>query len=148
MKSSSTIGMAQIAPVFLNREATTKKMLAYLTDAASRQCDLVIFGKVLLPGYPFWIELTNGDAFNSSVQKELYAYYACQAVSVASGDLNRICEIAREKKVMVILGFIERAEDRGGYSLYCSLANISQQGVIQYIYRKVMPTYEERVYWT
>lgn len=48
---------------------------------------------------------------------------------------------------MIILGFIERAEDRGSHSLYCSLANISQQGVIQYIHRKVMPTYEERLYW-
>lgn len=139
--------MAQIAPVFLNREATAEKMLAYIADAAARQCDLVIFGEALLPGYPFWIALTNGAAFNSSVQKELYAYYAGQAVSVTDGNLNRFCEIAREKKIMIILGFIERAEDRGGHSLYCSLANISQQGVIQYIHRKVMPTYEERLYW-
>ncbi len=83
--------MAQVAPVFLNREATAEKMLAYIADAATRQCDLVIFGEALLPGYPFWIELTNGAAFNSSVQKELYAYYAGQAVSVTAGNLNRFC---------------------------------------------------------
>lgn len=81
MKSSLTIGIAQISPVFLNREATADKMLAYITDAVTQHCDLVVFGEALLPGYPFWIELTNGAVFNSSVQKELYAYYAGQAVS-------------------------------------------------------------------
>ncbi|MDB5151478.1 MAG: carbon-nitrogen hydrolase family protein [Mucilaginibacter sp.] len=147
MKSSIIIGVAQIAPVWLNREATTEKILAYVSDAAIKNCDLVVFGEALLPGYPFWIELTGGAIFNSVVQKELYAYYAYQAVSVSSGDLNSICQIAKEKKIMIVLGFIEMAEDRGGHSLFCSLANINKEGAIQYIHRKVMPTYEERLVW-
>ena len=147
MKSSLIIGVAQIAPVWLNREATTEKILAYVSDAAVKNCDLVVFGEALLPGYPFWIELTGGAIFNSVVQKELYAYYAYQAVSVSSGDLDSICQIAKEKKIMIVLGFIEIAEDRGGHSLFCSLANINNEGAIQYIHRKVMPTYEERLVW-
>jgi nitrilase len=147
MKTSLIIGVAQIAPVWLNREATTEKILAYVSDAASKNCDLVVFGEALLPGYPFWIELTGGAIFNSVVQKELYAYYAYQAVSVSSGDLDSICQIAKEKKIMIVLGFIEIAEDRGGHSLFCSLANINKDGAIQYIHRKVMPTYEERLVW-
>src|SRR6187402_3526005 len=147
MKTSLTIGMAQIAPVWLNREATINKMLDYISDAAVQHCDLVVFGEALLPGYPFWIELTNGALFNSPVQKELYAYYAQQAVSVASGGLNAFCQMAKEKRIMIILGFIERADDRGGHSLYCSLANIDGEGAIRYIHRKVMPTYEERLVW-
>ena len=147
MTSTVTIGMAQIAPVWLNREATAEKMLAYVADAADLQCDLVVFGEALLPGYPFWIELTNGAVFNSPVQKELYAHYAYQAVSIRSGDLDPFLKLAREKRIMIIMGFIERAEDRGSHSLYCSLASISRDGVIQYVHRKVMPTYEERLYW-
>jgi len=147
MDSSLTIGIAQIAPVWLNREETAKKMLAYIADAASAGCSLVVFGEALLPGYPFWVELTNGALFNSPVQKELYAYYARQAVSVTSGDLDGFCRLAKEKKIMIVLGFIERAEDRGGHSLYCSLANVGIDGTIRYIHRKVMPTYEERLVW-
>lgn len=139
--------MAQIAPVWLNRAATAEKMLSYISDAANKQCDLVIFGEALLPGYPFWVELTNGALFNSPVQKEIYAYYAMQAVSVASGDLDPFCHLAKKKNITIVFGFIERAEDRGGHSLYCSLANISAEGKIQYIHRKVMPTYEERLVW-
>ena len=148
MKRSLTIGMAQISPVWLNREATIEKVLSYIADAAGQKCDLVVFGEALLPGYPFWIELTNGALFNSTVQKELYAHYAYQAVSVESGDLDRFCALAKEKKIRVVLGFVERAGDRGGHSLYCSLANIDSDGIIQYIHRKVMPTYEERLVWS
>lgn len=147
MESTLTIGIAQIAPVWLNREETTKKMLAYISDAANEGCRLVVFGEALLPGYPFWVELTNGALFNSPVQKELYAYYSRQAVSLSSGDLDDFCSLAKEKKIAIILGFIERAEDRGGHSLYCSLANIDADGTIRYIHRKVMPTYEERLVW-
>ncbi|MBB3054324.1 carbon-nitrogen hydrolase family protein [Mucilaginibacter gotjawali] len=147
MESALTIGIAQIAPVWLNREETAKKMLAYISDAANEGCRLVVFGEALLPGYPFWVELTNGALFNSPVQKELYAYYSRQAVSLSSGDLDSFCKQAKEKKIMIILGFIERAEDRGGHSLYCSLANIDADGSIGYIHRKVMPTYEERLVW-
>ena len=132
MKSSVTIGMAQIAPVWLNREATIFSVVAFVADAADRQCDIVVFivvfGEALLPGYPFWIELTNGALVNSQVQKELYAY---QAVSVASGNLNSFLKLAKEKRIIIMVGFIEHAEDRGGHSLYCLLANISQKGVIQ-----------------
>ncbi|WP_205943051.1 nitrilase-related carbon-nitrogen hydrolase [Pedobacter frigidisoli] len=147
MNTTLTIGMAQIAPVFLNREATTEKMLGYITDAASRHCDLVVFGEALLPGYPFWVELTGGAVFNSPVQKELYAYYAYQAVSVSSGDLDVFCKIAKDKKITIILGFIERTPDTGNHSLHCSLVNIGTNGELQYIHRKLMPTYEERLVW-
>ncbi|MFA6245396.1 MAG: carbon-nitrogen hydrolase family protein [Mucilaginibacter sp.] len=147
MESTLTIGIAQIAPVWLNREETVKKMLAYIADAANQGCRLVVFGEALLPGYPFWVELTNGALFNSPIQKELYAYYSHQAVSLTSGGLDSFCKLAKEKNIVIILGFIERAEDRGGHSLYCSLANIDSDGSIRYIHRKVMPTYEERLVW-
>lgn len=147
MKTDITIGMAQIAPVYLDKKKTTQKMLAYVDEAATKDCDLVVFGEALLPGYPFWVELTGGAVFNSQVQKELYAYYAAQAIIVEAGELQQFCNAARDKKIMIILGFIERAMDRGGHSLYCALACIGKEGEIRYIHRKVMPTYEERLVW-
>jgi nitrilase len=147
MNSTLSIGIAQIAPIWLDRQATTQKMLSYMEQAAGERCDLVVFGEALLPGYPFWVELTNGALFNSNVQKELYAHYASQSVSVSAGDLSDFSRLAKEKKIAVIIGFIERAEDRGGHSLYCSLANITSDGNLSYIHRKVMPTYEERLVW-
>lgn len=79
---SLTIAIAQIAPVWLNRSATTAKIAAYIQEAAEQQAQLVVFGEGLLPGYPFWIERTNGAIFNSPVQKELHAHYLRNSVQI------------------------------------------------------------------
>ena len=143
-----TVGLAQIAPVWLNREATTAKIVDYIARAAAEDCDLVVFGEALLPGYPFWVELTDGARFESALQKELFAYYAEQAVSIERGDLTAICHQARESGVAIYLGMIERAADRGGHSLYCSMLYVDATGEIQSVHRKLMPTHEERLVWS
>ncbi len=142
-----TIGIAQIAPVWLHREATLDKIIRYTKLAGEADCRLVAFGEALLPGYPFWIELTEGARFNSPVQKDIHAHYMDQAVQIEAGHLDGLCDAAREMQLAVYLGCIERAKDRGGHSLYCSLVYIDRKGGIQSIHRKLMPTYEERLTW-
>ena len=143
-----TIGLAQIAPVWLNRLQTLEKTLARVHEAAEANCHLVAFGEALLPGYPFWIERTDGAKFNSPVQKEIHALYLDQAVQVEAGHLDSLCEAARECQIAVVLGIIERPADRGGHSVYASLVYIDSNGVIQSVHRKLMPTYEERLTWS
>ncbi len=142
------VGLAQIAPVWLDRQSTLEKIGAYTARAAKEGCRLVAFGEALLPGYPFWLELTDGARFNSPVQKEIHAHYMDQAVQIESGHLDPLCETAAAHKIAVILGCIERAADRGGHSLYCSLVYVNQTGGIASVHRKLMPTYEERLAWS
>ena len=141
------VGLAQIAPIWLNREKTSEKIIEYIKKAASEKCQLVTFGEAILPGYPFWIERTNGAEFNSKTQKELYANYLDQAVQIETGDLNSICEAAKNHHIAVIVGIMERAENRGGHSVYASLVYIDTEGEIKSVHRKLMPTYEERLCW-
>ena len=42
---------------------------------------------------------------------------------------------------------MERAANRGGHSLYCSLVYIDANGEIGSVHRKLMPTHEERLVW-
>lgn len=42
---------------------------------------------------------------------------------------------------------MERAPDRGGSSLYCTLVYIDATGKIRSVHRKLHPTYEERLAW-
>lgn len=146
-KDTLKVAVAQIAPVWLNREATAAKMLDYVHDAGARGCELIVFGEALLPGYPFWTELTDGARFNSKVQKELHAFYLQQAIQVEAGHLDALCAAARQHRMAILTGSIERAPDRGGHSLYCSLIYIDQSGAIANVHRKLMPTYEERLSW-
>lgn len=46
-----TVGLAQMAPVWLNREKTLEKMIRRVQAAADQGCRLVAFGEALLPGY-------------------------------------------------------------------------------------------------
>ena len=147
-KDSLAVGLAQIAPVWLQREQTLEKMLSYAERAAEEKCGLVAFGEALLPGYPFWIERTDGARFDSDIQKEIHAFYASQAVQIEAGHLDPFRRLAVEKKIALMLGCIERPADRGGHSLYCSLVYIDAGGHLQTAHRKLMPTYEERLTWS
>jgi len=142
-----TVGLAQMAPVWLNRQGTLEKIIALVEQAAGQGCQLVAFGEALLPGYPFWVDLTDGARFNSPVQKEIYAHYLDQAVQIEAGHLDALRAVAARRQIAVILGCIERAADRGGHSLYCSLVYIDCAGQIGTVHRKLMPTYEERLTW-
>lgn len=141
------VGVAQIAPVWLDRAQTLAKIVSYTNRAAEEGCHLVAFGEALLPGYPFWIERTDGARFNSPVQKEIHAHYTHQAVDIEAGHLQPVCDVASQRHVAVMLGCVERAPDRGGHSLYCSLVYVDPRGTIQSVHRKLMPTYEERLTW-
>ena len=140
------VSLAQLLPVWLDRQATLEKIYDYISQAAAEGSKLVCFGETLLPGYPFWIDLTNGAKFESDMQKDYYAHYLREAVVVAE-DLTKIQQMAKQYGMAVYLGVAERAVDRGGQSVYCSLVYIDQQGIIQSIHRKLMPTYEERLVW-
>lgn len=142
------VALAQIAPVWLNRAATLEKMHTYVKQAAEQQSHLIVFGEAMLPGYPFWLELTDGARFNSRRQKEIHAHYLDQAIQIEAGHLDSLCRAAAEHQLAIITGSIERPADRGGHSLYCSAIYIDPQGQIANVHRKLMPTYEERLAWS
>lgn len=142
------VAMAQISPIWLNKQATIEKVEKYISRAGNERCELIVFGEGVLPGYPFWLSLTNGAQFNAAMHKEIHAHYIRNSIKVEAGDLKSICELAKKHKIAVFLGFIERAMDRGGHSLYCSLGYIDQKGIIKSVHRKLQPTYEERLTWS
>jgi nitrilase len=142
------VALAQIAPIWFDREATLKKVISYVQNAASRGCELVVFGEALVPGYPFWLDMTGGAKFDCDKQKAIQAEYSKQAVQIERGDLSELCQTCTENNIAVYLGIIERPQDRTGHSLYCSFVYIDQHGNIQSVHRKLMPTYEERLSWS
>ncbi len=148
MSSKITVALAQIAPVWLDKEATLEKILTILKQAKLEGAELVVFGEALLPGYPFWLALTDGAAWNKNVVKELHRHYALNSVVIESGDLDAVCAFAKANSIAIYLGIIERPGDRGGHSLYASLVYIDQNGIIQSVHRKLQPTYDERLTWS
>ncbi|MDT7830832.1 carbon-nitrogen hydrolase family protein [Flavobacteriaceae bacterium S356] len=141
------VALAQIAPVWLNKEATIEKIENNIKEAAKNGAELVVFGEALLPGYPFWIALTNGAAWDSPVQKEIHAHYIQNSITIEKGELDSISMLAKEHGIAVYLGIMERAANRGGHSIYASLVYIDANGIIQSVHRKLQPTFDERLTW-
>ena len=101
----------------------------------------------MLPGYPFWTSLTNASEWNSKKQKEIHAHYIRNSVTIEKGELDSICSLAKEHTIAIYLGIMERAQNRGGHSLYASLVYINEGGIIKSVHRKLQPTYDERLTW-
>ena len=142
------VALAQIAPVWLQREATLERVVARIDEAAKAGAKLVCFGEGLVPGYPFWVEHTDGAVFESAMQKDFFSHYAEQCVCIEDGHLKVVCAAARRGEIAVFLGIIEKPRDRTGHSVYASLVYIDQAGEIASVHRKLMPTYEERLVWS
>ena len=88
------VGVAQIAPVWMRRDATLERVLAAAGRAADEGCQLVVFGEALVPGYPLWLERTDGARFNDPLQKRIFARYLDEGVVVERGDLAPLCALA------------------------------------------------------
>jgi nitrilase len=142
-----TVALAQISPVWLDREETIKKVAQWIDKAAEAGAALVAFGETLVPGYPFWLAHTGGAKFDSKLQKEIHANYLDQAVDLDTGHLDLLSDRAKRHGIHVMVGCYERPRDRGGHTGYASLVSIDSGGSIQNVHRKVMPTYEERLSW-
>ncbi len=141
------VGIAQIAPAWFDRDATLAKVVDAARQAAAGGCELLCLGEALVPGYPFWLEHSGGARFDDPRQKQLFARYVDQGVVIERGDLAPLCAAARESGMALYVGVVERAPDRGGHSLYCSLVFIDATGTIASVHRKLQPTHEERLVW-
>lgn len=141
------IALPQIAPVWLDRARTLDKVILQIETAEKEKADLIVFGEGLVPGYPFWLDLTGGAQFDNDRQKALFAFYSDQAVTIEDGHLDKVCAALKAAKMACYLGIIERPRQRSGHSLYCSFVYIDKLGIIQSCHRKLQPTYEERLVW-
>ena len=139
------VALAQIAPVWLNKQKTLDKIKDAMLEAAKEKAQLVVFGEGLLPGYPFWLALTDGAQWDLKINKVLHAHYAQNSVNIEAGDIEELCVLAKELKMAAYVGVIERASNRGGHSLYCSLVYINENGFICSVHRKLQPTHDERL---
>ena len=148
MENLLKVALAQISPVWLNKTETLKKVENSIIEASKSKCELIVFGEGLVPGYPFWLALTEGASWNTKLNKELHAHYVRNAVQIEEGDLDTICQLSKKHNIAVYLGIIERAKNRGNHSIYASLVYINQLGEIKSVHRKLQPTYDERLTWS
>ena len=142
------LALPQLYPAWLDRRAGLELVIETIKTAGKEKADLVVFSEGFIPGYPFWLDQSGGANFDNAIQKEIFAHYSDQAVTIEDGHLDAVCEALKEAQMACYLGVIERPRDMSGHSLYCSFVYIDKSGTIQSVHRKLRPTYEERLVWS
>ncbi len=139
------VAAIQMAPVFLDRQATIDKVLAMQAEASVNGAELLAFPETIVSGYPAWADFTHASQFDQPDQKRAFAQYLDAAVDIDRGDLEPVVQAARDLAQFVYLGIAERSQS--GASIYCSLVAIHPERGVVGVHRKLKPTYGERLMW-
>ena len=132
---------AHIAPVFLDKKATTAKAISWIDEAAKKGAQLVVFPESFIPGFPIWAALWaplhNHDLFSQFVENSLF---------VDGPEIQAICQQAKKSQIFISLGFSERSSSSVG-CIWNSNLLISNRGEILVHHRKLVPTFFEKLIW-
>ncbi len=141
------IAAAQIRPHWMNKQATLRKAIDTIEEAARLGVELVVFPEAFLSGYPFWLCRTNAASFEDHLQSQAYAQFIEAAVEADGPEITQLVEAARDHKVSVFMGMNERGTAVGRGSIYCALLKIDAEQGLLGIHRKMTPTHDERLCW-
>ena len=142
----STLAVVQHSPAYLDKSMTLDRAVAFVTEAAGRGANLVIFPEAFIPGYPAWIwRLRPGGDWG--LTEEIHTRLLASAVNIEAGDLAPLYEAARTHKVTILCGMDEREGGLSRATLYNTVILIGPDGRLLNRHRKLMPTNPERMVW-
>jgi len=129
------VAAVQAAPVFMDLKGTVSKAVRLIEEAADKGCDLVVFPETWLPGYPWYIWLSN-----TMSNMKYFRRYHENSLVVGSDEFNTIAQAAKDNSIYVSTGASER--DHG--SLYIAQFLFGRDGSLLSGRRKLKPTHQER----
>ena len=146
MRTTVAVVQAEVAP---NLEQGLILTAELASEAASKGAQLVAFPETWLPGYPAWLDVSRDVAlWDHPPVKEAFARMVENSVSIPGPAYDRLRDVARRVKAILVIGVVERvASGRGQGTLYNTLLTIGPQGQLLNHHRKLVPTYTERLVW-
>ena len=94
------VSIAQISPVYLNKEKTIEKRCKIIKEASKNGAKLVVFPEAFVSGYPDWIWITKNS--EKALLDELYLKLWESSVSMEDESMKKI----RAKLILKILNKI------------------------------------------
>ncbi len=144
---SLKVAIVQQKPVYGNLTASVGKAIFCITEAASKEAQLIVFGETWLCGYPAWLDhCPEIGIWNNEAAKEVFMQLHKNSVAVNGEEMAAICTVAKENKVIVSIGFNEKILDGpGNGTIYNSFVFINEDGAIVNHHRKLVPTFTEKL---
>ncbi len=137
------VSIAQITPVFLNKEATITKAIRSINDSSGKGAKLIVFPEAFIPCYPEWVWANppGKKALSNSLYQELLE----NSLSVSDTSVKKLCNAAKKAKIFVVMGINERNSEASNTSIYNTLLYIDDKGNLLGKHRKLVPTAGERL---
>ncbi len=132
----------QAAPVFLDAEATARKAVDLIDEAAGNGATLIAFPEVFIPGYPYWNWILNPLEGSEWFQRLHEA-----SVTATGPEVRMVAQAAARHGVHVVLGINERSTIGAG-TIFNTLLTIDDHGRLIGRHRKLVPTWAEKLTWT
>jgi len=142
MSEPFTAAVVQAAPVAFERERTLEKLRDLAADAARRGAKLVLFPEAYVSAYPKGLDFGARVGMRTREGREDFRRYFDSAVDVPGPAVDFLARVARENRIHLVVGVIEREIG----TLYCSVLFFAPEGYLGK-HRKLMPTAMERLVW-
>ena len=140
---STKVAVAQLGSVAFDAEATVRKAVDALAEAAAAGARLVLFPEAFLGTYPKGLSFGSPIGRRTEEGREEFLRCYRAAVALDGPELATVAEAAAEHGVFVVLGVVERRQR----TLYCTIVLIDETGRRVGEHRKLMPTGGERLVW-
>ncbi len=142
MRDKVKVAVAQISPVYMNKEATIDKTCKAIEEAGQNNAELIVFSETHIPGYPYW-RGTNPISKWSQNQVE----YMKNAIKIPGPETETLGDACNSANTIAVIGATEQSDIKGSNTLYNSIAIIDKDGSLLGRRRKLMPTHGERTVW-
>jgi len=142
------VAVVQAAPILVDREATVRKAVTLVQQAAADGARLILFPEAFITGYPRGVGFGAVVGSRTAEGRKLFQQYWDAAVEVPGSITQAIGAAARNAKAFVAIGVIERDTEFSGGSLFCSVLFFNPAGELVGIHRKLKPTGSERLIWS
>jgi predicted amidohydrolase len=144
---SIKVGLAQYAPIHLDKKATLQKVREIIKDAASKKVQLLALGETWLSGYPSWLDYCEGiGIWDAPEMKGIYTKMMQSSIAVPGPETAELADLAREHNMGIVIGVNERVnEGPGNGTLYNTVLVFNESGELKAHHRKLMPTFTEKL---
>jgi nitrilase len=132
-----------------NLEEGLERTRALTGEASAAGAELIVFPETWLPGYPAWLDVCRDVAlWDHAPVKAVHARMAANAVAVPGLAADALGTIAREARLTLVVGVVERVDvGPGRGTLYNAALTFGPDGALLNHHRKLVPTYTERMVW-
>ncbi|MEM6965691.1 MAG: carbon-nitrogen hydrolase family protein [Bacteroidota bacterium] len=147
MKKSTHLAIVQESAVHLDLPKSMEKAVQLIQQAAAAKAEIIVFGETWLSGYPVWLDHCPDIArWNHQPTKEVFAKMYQNSVEVGSKETQLLCQLAKENKIVIVMGMNEIARTGvGNGTIYNTFLIIDTTGEIVCHRRKLMPTFTEKL---